>query len=80
METNAVNGNDLDRLRVEYVARKRRLAESDIYSLFNRASLFIFHQRQEAILRLLRREGFYPLSERSILELGCGSGACCWNI
>lgn len=65
---------DLDRLRVEYEDRQRRLGASDIYSLFNQANLFTIQQRQRAVLKLLRRHGRYPLAEQSILELGCGHG------
>jgi SAM-dependent methyltransferase len=66
--------NDLDRLRVEYADRARRLAGSDIYSLFNRANLFSLQQRQRLTLALLRRYGFFPLEEYDIFELGCGTG------
>lgn len=66
--------NDLDRLRAEYLDRERRLAGRDTYTLFNPANLFIVQHRQRAVLALLRREGFYPLKGRAILEVGCGSG------
>ena len=66
--------HDLDRLRIEYLNRERRFAKQDTYTLFNPANLFIVQQRQRAVLALLRREGFYPLSGRRILEVGCGAG------
>jgi SAM-dependent methyltransferase len=66
--------HDLDRLRAEYLRREQRFAEQDTYTLFNPANLFIVQQRQRAVLSLLRREGFYPLSEHRILEVGCGDG------
>ena len=65
---------NLVRLRAEYADRERRLAGSDIYSLFNPGHLFIVQQRQRAMLSLLRRQGFYPLAGRRILEVGCGTG------
>ena len=66
--------SDLDRLRAEYLRREQRFAGQDIYTLFNLANLFIVQQRQRAVLALLRREGFYPLAKRRILEVGCGAG------
>ncbi len=65
---------DLDRLRLEYEDRARRFAASDTYSLFNPANLFTVQQRQRAVLKMLRRQGLYPLAEQFILELGCGRG------
>jgi SAM-dependent methyltransferase len=66
--------NDLDRLRAEYLRREQRFADSDTYTLFNPANLFIVQQRQRAVLALLRWEGFYPLGDHRILEVGCGAG------
>jgi SAM-dependent methyltransferase len=66
--------SDVDRLRAEYAQRARRPELADRYSLFNPAQLFAIQQRQRAILNCLRRNHLYPLDERRILELGCGSG------
>jgi ubiquinone/menaquinone biosynthesis C-methylase UbiE len=66
--------NDQDRLRAEYTDRERRLAGSDIYSVFNPANLFIIQQRQRNVLRLIRQKGFFPLKGKAILEVGCGNG------
>lgn len=66
--------SDLDRLRTEYADRARRLANSDIYSPFNTSYLFTLHQRQRAVLDLLRRSGIQQLQNKSILEVGCGRG------
>ena len=66
--------DDLDRLRKEYEKRKQRFKDKDIYSWFNSAHLFSIHQRQRAILRLLRKKGIVDLSKLKILEMGCGGG------
>lgn len=66
--------DDLARLRAEYADRERRLADSDIYSLFNPAHLFMTQQRQRITLKTLRRMGYYPLDKCRILEVGCGRG------
>ncbi len=65
---------ELERIRLEYADRAKRLAGKDIYSLFNPAQLFTAQQRQRHLLRCLRRNGFQPLSEQYILEVGCGGG------
>lgn len=65
---------DLDRLRLEYAARARRLAGRDLYSPFNPAALFALQQRQRQTLRLLRQIGLRDLKGLQILEMGCGSG------
>lgn len=65
---------DSSRLHQVYAGRAARLAGSDAYSLGNPAHLFAIQSRQRALLRLLRREGLWPLSGRDILEVGCGSG------
>jgi SAM-dependent methyltransferase len=66
--------DDLARLRAEYEDRKRRLAGSDLYSWSNPANLFTLQGRQRAVLSALKRHGFLDLSQRKILEMGCGSG------
>ncbi|MFQ5921932.1 MAG: class I SAM-dependent methyltransferase [Anaerolineales bacterium] len=65
---------DVVRLRTEYEDRERRLAGSDLYSQFNPANLFMRQSRQRDLLKLLWRMGFDSLSDRRILEVGCGSG------
>ncbi len=66
--------DDLDRLRLEYADRERRLAGSDIYSPFNPAHLFMIQQRQRQALSLLRKYHFDCLEKLRIFELGCGGG------
>jgi ubiquinone/menaquinone biosynthesis C-methylase UbiE len=66
--------DDIARLRSEYEDRKRRFAASDVYSVFNKATLFSIHQRQRITLSTIIRFGFTSLSNISILEMGCGGG------
>jgi SAM-dependent methyltransferase len=68
------SSSDIQRLRDEYAHRDRRLAASDLYTLHNPANLFIFQQRQRAIVALLRQCDLLPLHNKRILEVGCGSG------
>jgi 2-polyprenyl-3-methyl-5-hydroxy-6-metoxy-1,4-benzoquinol methylase len=66
--------DDIARLRNEYEFRKQRFAKSDVYSLFNRANLFIVQQRQREVLNVLKQNGFSNLSSLQIMEMGCGGG------
>ena len=67
--------DDIVRLRNEYEDRKSRFAQSDIYSWFSTANLFSIHQRQRAVLAILKRHAFTDLRNLSIFEMGCGGGA-----
>jgi ubiquinone/menaquinone biosynthesis C-methylase UbiE len=66
--------DDITRLREEYEDRKRRFANSDVYSWFNAANLFNIHQRQRWLLATLKSHNFTNISKFQILEMGCGSG------
>lgn len=65
---------DVLRLRLEYAERARKIDKTEQYSLFNPGQLFLIQWRQRAMLKCLRSNGFAPLCDRSILELGPGSG------
>jgi ubiquinone/menaquinone biosynthesis C-methylase UbiE len=65
---------DMLRLRAEYAARAWDSHKIDQYSPFNPGQLFLLQQRQRAVLKQLRSNGFYPLSDHQILELGPGRG------
>ncbi len=64
---------DILRLRAEYTNRALNVDQTDRYSLFNLAQLFTIQQRQRAILKCLRRNGFYPLTACQVFGLGCGT-------
>jgi hypothetical protein len=66
--------NFLEPLHHEYADRERRLAGSDIYSPFNRATLFTIQGRQRDVLGKLLSHCFKDLRQAPILELGCGHG------
>lgn len=68
------HSDDISRLRTEYADRARRLAHSDVYSVFNQANLFAVQSRQRAVLAVLHAHGFTDLSSLRILEMGCGAG------
>ncbi len=66
--------SDISRLRDEYADRARRLSGSDMYSVSNPANLFFIQGRQRAVLAALATYGFSNLSNKRILEMGCGGG------
>lgn len=70
----AARADETTRMREVYAGRAERLAGAGTYSLANDAYLFAIQSRQRALLRLLRREGLWPLEDRDILEVGCGNG------
>lgn len=70
----AIVAEEATRIRTVYAERGLRLADSEAYSLNNKAYLFTIQQRQRAVLRALQSEGVWPLTHMKVLEVGCGSG------
>lgn len=66
--------NDLDRLRHEYAQRSYRGTDKERYSFFNKSYLYTVQQRQRYLLALLYKTGYCPLTDKKILEIGCGNG------
>lgn len=58
--------------------RRKKIAPNK-YSLFNDAILATVQERQRILVRLLKRQGIYDLSDTRILEVGCGSGGNLFN-
>jgi SAM-dependent methyltransferase len=65
---------ELDRIRVEYARRAQDPDLSERYSPFRPDVQFTMQTRERALLRLLLREGYHPLGQRDLLEVGCGGG------
>lgn len=63
-----------ERLQQTYGVWESQRASQDTYSLSNASHLFAIQQRQRAILQMLKRCDMFPLADKRILELGCGSG------
>jgi len=59
------------RIRAVYA---RRRGDHARYSWFKPGHLFMIQERERRLLGLLRRRGFEPLAEKTILEVGCGTG------
>jgi ubiquinone/menaquinone biosynthesis C-methylase UbiE len=66
---------DLETIRVRSAYARRDIRrDQNRYSYFNAGNLFILQERERRLLALLARHGYSDLSERKILEVGCGSG------
>ncbi|MDR4488240.1 MAG: class I SAM-dependent methyltransferase [Nitrospirales bacterium] len=59
-----------DRIQAAYARRKW----NGFYSWFNMGYVFLMQQQERKMLIALERYGFSPLSNRKILEIGCGRG------
>jgi len=69
------NYKDLEIIRIkEECARREREIPSDFYSLKHPANLYIYTQRMRAVVSLLNKESLFPLNDKFILDIGCGSG------
>lgn len=64
---------EAERIRAEY-ERRERSGESDRYAISEPVNLFFRHGRERGVLLELRRAGFASLTDRSVLEIGCGRG------
>jgi len=64
---------NLDDIKRAY-SRRSEAGDKERYSLWEQGPLFRFQELQRAILKLLDRQGFRPLEEVRILDVGCGNG------
>jgi len=62
--------------RIKEAYRKRDASDKRrLYTLFNAASLFTYHQREKAIIDVLKENALTDLSDKRILDVGCGNGS-----
>jgi len=60
--------------RIQDVYERRRTEKSRLYSWFNKGQLFWFQELERALLGLLAEHGIDSLENKTILDIGCGSG------
>ena len=67
-------GEEIRRISEFYDNAEWREQSPARYSFFDEANLYLYQARDRAILRALRLSGVQSLSEKKILEIGCGRG------
>jgi ubiquinone/menaquinone biosynthesis C-methylase UbiE len=65
--------NEAELVRQRY-QRREQTVPAGRYSHFNPGSLFLYQQRERALLALFKREGLTELAGLRVLDLGCGHG------
>jgi ubiquinone/menaquinone biosynthesis C-methylase UbiE len=65
--------DEISRIKEAYERRKKEVPVH-LYSYFNPSALFISQQREKDLINLLAQYQFNDLSDKRILDTGCGSG------
>ena len=65
--------NEVERIKKVYNKRKIQ-QKGNLYSYFNKGNLYIVQSRERVILDLLRKFNFSDLSNKYVLDIGCGTG------
>ena len=65
--------NEVERIKKAYERRKAGDKEK-VYSYFNQGNLYIIHQREKGLIHCLKHLKLTDLSDKKILEVGCGTG------
>lgn len=60
---------------VERYLRRNASVPKDLYSPRNPSELLTQQEKDRALVRLIRDVGLEPVSERRVLEIGCGTGS-----
>jgi SAM-dependent methyltransferase len=69
------NEIELELKRITRAYEKRTAEVPDHYSPLSPAELMIRHEKERAILRWIRKSNILPLSDKTLLEIGCGDGS-----
>ena len=67
--------NETERVKKVYKKRKSQ-QKYKLYSYFNKGNLYRTQEIERVILDLLRKYNFSKLSDKKILDIGCGTGGC----
>ncbi len=63
--------NEEERIRVAY---SRRHGDGVVYSFFDPGHLFLAQELERELIKLFQRHQMNPLSEKRVLDVGCGTG------
>jgi SAM-dependent methyltransferase len=66
-------GSEIERIRAEYARRGREIPQ-DFYSWSRPVNQFFHCQTLRACVAALVREALFPLTGKTIVDIGCGSG------
>ncbi|MCM8787200.1 MAG: class I SAM-dependent methyltransferase [Candidatus Omnitrophica bacterium] len=70
---NQIINQEIARIKQEYARREKDISD-DFYSLKYSANLYMYFARMQAVIFFLRSERLFPLSDKLILDIGCGCG------
>jgi ubiquinone/menaquinone biosynthesis C-methylase UbiE len=65
--------DEIKRIKTVY-SKRERIIKDNRYSPFNIANLYNKQQRERGILKLLDKYHMNPLTDKKILDVGCGGG------
>ncbi len=68
-----MSNDEVERIKRVY-AGYRREERGERWRLDNPGNAMIYRERQQTMRSLLDEEGFLPLGQRKVLEIGCGGG------
>jgi SAM-dependent methyltransferase len=66
--------SEVDRLKLVYQGYGERGWCKTKWSATNRGNAAIRKEREQKLKQLLQRNGFFPLDQKRILDVGCGTG------
>jgi len=65
--------DEIERIKKAY-AKRDSSKKNKLYTYFDKGNLFIVHQREKVLLNTLKNYKLSNLSEKKILDVGCGTG------
>lgn len=66
--------SEVEKIKERY-SRRQQLPEKTIYSPFNPAVYMAIQEKKLTLIKLLTFANFLPVSNKKVLEIGCGSGS-----
>ena len=63
----------------KYYEERKKLNSRSLYTYFNINNLYMIHSRERKLLKLLSKNGLSDLSNKNILDIGCGTGGMLRN-
>jgi ubiquinone/menaquinone biosynthesis C-methylase UbiE len=65
--------NEVEAIRQRY-SRRQELEESSLYDSLNPSRYMAHQEKQRAFIRWIKWAGLAPVTDKRVLEIGCGSG------